>query len=307
MENLTNDFSEKYEISGMITKKLFQNNTKTTYRLQIHTLQTSEKIFQLQKSDDIGIFVNIPRNLTLNVGDTIRFQEKITPVYKNDTIDNFEKYVWMQKIYGKSSPFSFERITESTKNPFLETQKSVKNLIFNSFPQNIAALLLGITIGNTDLMTEEMKKDFQNASLTHILVVSGSNIAFLILFLEFFIKYIPLKKWGIYGIILSFLFLYGNLVGWEIPVIRATIMGIISYLAISEGWRINSVSFLFLLAIILSFFEPLSLLYDASFSLSFGATLGIIVFHSALFQFLQKYLKFSSLCTIISVTIAATL
>lgn len=66
-------------------------------------------------------------------------------------------------------------------------------------------------------------------------------------------------------------------------------------------------SFLFLLAIIFSLFEPLSLLYDASFSLSFGATLGIIVFNKQIYDFLKKFLKISWICTIISVTLSATI
>ncbi len=307
LENITQNFSEKYEITWEITKKLFQTDYRETYRLRIDSIGTSEKILKISDKNNIWIFVDIPKNLTLNTGDIISFQWKITAIYDDENIEDFEKYSWFHKIYGKSSLYTFKRIQTSEKNIFEKTQERVKTLIFNGFPENISALLLGITIWNTDLMTSEIKDDFQNASLTHILVVSGSNIAFLILFLEFFIKYFPIKKFWKYCIIFSFLGLYGSLVGWEIPVIRATIMGIISYLAISEWWKINSVSFLFLLAIIFSLFEPLSLLYDASFSLSFGATLGIIVFNKQIYDFLKKFLKISWICTIISVTLSATI
>lgn len=307
LESVTENFSGKYEITGTITKNLYQNDYRETHRLQIDSIQTAEKIFKISEKNNIGIFVDIPKNLTLNMGDVIRFHGKVTPIYEGESIEDFEKYSWLHQSYGKSSLYSFQRLQSQEKNFFKKTSESVKNLIFNSFPKHISALLLGITIGNTDLMTQEIKSDFQNSSLTHILVVSGSNIAFLILFLEFFIKYFPIRKIGKYGIIFSFLILYGSLVGWEVPVIRATIMGIISYLAISEGWKIHSVSFLFLLAIIFSIFEPLSLLYDASFSLSFGATLGIIVFNKKLHDFLKKFLKISWIITIISVTLSATL
>jgi hypothetical protein len=72
-----------------------------------------------------------------------------------------------------------------------------------------------------------------------------------------------------YILIFGFLGLYGSLVGWDIPVIRATVMGIIIYFGITNGWKINSIALLFGIAVILSFFSPLSLLYDASFGLSF--------------------------------------
>ena len=110
-----------------------------------------------------------------------------------------------------------------------------------------------------------------------------------------------------YILIFGFLGLYGSLVGWDIPVIRATVMGIIIYFGITNGWKINSIALLFGIAVILSFFSPLSLLYDASFGLSFGATIGIILLNQPIHDFLQKFFKFSWISTLMSVTLAATM
>lgn len=73
-------------------------------------------------------------------------------------------------------------------------------------------------------MTSDIKSEFKNSGLTHILVVSGSNIAFVILIFSFILQYFPIKEFLKYLIILFFLILYGSLVGWDTPVIRATIM-----------------------------------------------------------------------------------
>lgn len=166
---------------------------------------------------------------------------------------------------------------------------------------------MGVTIGNTDLLTDELKDDFKNSSLTHILVVSGANIAFVMLIIGFFTKYLPIHRYAQYSLISGFVIAYGSLVGWDTPVLRASIMGVISYISIRGNNRINSLAILFLVAMIFLIIEPLSLLYDASFGLSFGATFGIIVFNPILENFLKKFLKYNILVTSVSVTLAATL
>lgn len=305
---ITNNFEEKVTITGQISKKMFQNNFRENYKLIIDTIDTSSTRYSFDSKDKVGIFVEIPKNLTLNSGDKITFTTKLSDIYDDDAnIVDFEKFSWLHNIYGKAKLYTFERKNFQEKNFFTKISEDVKKVIFDGFPQKTSALILGITIGNTDLLTSNIKDEFKNASLTHILVVSGANIAFLIMILEFFIKYFPIKKIWQYAIIISFLLLYGTLVGWEVPVIRATIMGIIIYLGIKSGWRINSVNLILAIAVIFSIIEPLSLLYDTSFWLSFWATIGILIFNEKLSKFLKKFLYFWPIVTIFSVTLSATL
>lgn len=57
-------------------------------------------------------------------------------------------------------------------------------------------------------MTENLKEDFKNSSLTHILVVSGANIAFVMLIIDFLLKYFPIHRFIKYGIIFGFVIGY---------------------------------------------------------------------------------------------------
>lgn len=84
-------------------------------------------------------------------------------------------------------------------------------------------------IGVDEYLETDVKSAFMKSGITHILVVSGSNIAFLIMFLMFFLKYTKIARWGRLSIITSIILFYGFLVGWEVSVLRATIMGILSY------------------------------------------------------------------------------
>ena len=89
-----------------------------------------------------------------------------------------------------------------------------------------------MTIGNIELLTNETKKAFTNAGITHILVVSGSNIAFVIVILTGILRYMPIGRIIRTMIVIIFVLGYGSLVGWDMPVVRAVSMGIITYIAL---------------------------------------------------------------------------
>ena len=99
-----------------------------------------------------------------------------------------------------------------------------------------------MTIGIDAFLGSETKKSFIHSGISHILVVSGSNIAFLIFFMMFFLKYTQIGKYGRILIVGSCILFYASLVGWEVSVVRATIMGILSYLIVEYGGRASSIS-----------------------------------------------------------------
>jgi competence protein ComEC len=93
-----------------------------------------------------------------------------------------------------------------------QLQDWAKAVLFRGFPEDIAGIILGMTIGNIELLTTETKKSFTNAGITHILVVSGSNIAFVIIILSGILRYIPIRRIIQSSIVILFVILYGTLV-----------------------------------------------------------------------------------------------
>lgn len=304
--NITNNFSEKFAFSGTVTKELYQTDFQKVFQVKIDNFDTTSTRYFFDKDNKTSVLINIPKNLDLIIGEGVEGKIKFTPLISYP-IEWFIRYVWFHHAYAKWTLYTFKKVQKLSKSLFEDIKEKTKQIIFDWFPKKVAALILGITIGNTDLLTGDIKQDFKNSGLTHILVVSGSNIAFVILFLEFFLKYLPISRIIKYIIVLIFLGAYGTITGWEIPVIRATIMGLISYFSIRQSYKVNSVALLFGLAVIFCIVEPLYLLYDSSFGLSFGATLGIVVFQKPIADFFEKKLKFSFFNTIMSVTLAATL
>lgn len=159
--------------------------------------------------------VDIPKNLSINIGDQIQFDQKIEKnieISENLSLESFSRYSWLHKAYGKASLYTFTR-THKEQIPTIEnTRKYIEKIISAGFPEEATALLLGITTGNTDYMNSTMKAEFKNSSLTHILVVSGSNIAFVMMIIGFFVQFIPIHQYIKYSIVFGFVILYGMLV-----------------------------------------------------------------------------------------------
>ena len=68
-----------------------------------------------------------------------------------------------------------------------------------------------------------------------------------------------------------------NIAGLDPPVLRAGIMGCIAYIALELEGKVAPLRGMMTTLILLLIWEPLSLVYDVGFQLSFLATLGILV------------------------------
>ncbi len=302
----TTDFSGSYLVRGRVEQLMYTSDLSSTYRLYIDNIDNrSTGYIGNLANKNIGIFLEIPSNLHIGLWDMIEYRGKITKVIEFPS-KGFSGYAWYHRVYGKSTVAIFHRITLWKSTPLGKMQSWAKSVIFRWFPENIAGIVLGMTIGNIELLSSETKKLFTNAGITHILVVSGSNIAFVIVILTGILRYIPIYRWLRGTIVVLFVLIYGSLVGWDMPVVRAVAMGLITYIAIEWGERASSIAILFLVGWCILLYSPLALIYDAWFGLSFAGTLGILLFHPPIQKILTRPYTPRFLIDIISVTLAAS-
>lgn len=106
----------------------------------------------------------------------------------------------------------FKRIKKENPHTIDAIKSSWEKIFISYFPSDVAGTLLGMTIGSIDILSRETKDAFIASGTSHILVVSGANIAFLIIILTFFLKYLPIKKTIRAMIVCSFIIFYGTLV-----------------------------------------------------------------------------------------------
>lgn len=147
-------------------------------------------------------------------------------------------------------------------------------VVNQSLPGTEAGLLNGMLWGDKTGFSKDFYNQLKNSGLVHLVVVSGSNIILVFKGLvENLAKLIGRKK----AIGLGFVIVLGYLdvVGWEIPVVRAMILVSVMYWAQILGRKYNLVRGLILSGLIITLAWPGSL-GEVSFWLSFMAFIGVV-------------------------------
>lgn len=156
---------------------------------------------------------------------------------------------------------------------------SIFTSVINSYlPEPHAALLNGIIFGIPLKTNPLFNQKVKVVGLLHLVVLSGMNITMLAAIIGSLTKFLP-KKMSLFLTILSII-LFVLFVGVQAPILRAAIMGILSLMAIVYGRKNTALYSLFLSVLFFIIFWPKSIT-TISFYLSFGATLGIILFGNA--------------------------
>ena len=298
--------SQKFSVEGTVDSVAYKGDFSTTYILSIDMIANWYNALVKDSRGNFDILVEVPSNLKIYPWESIKFESKIDGISLLWD-DGFKKYAFWKWLYGKTRISTFQRKT--SKNGWITTsiQEKAKQAIFRWFPRAEAWVILGMVLWNIDLLKKDIKNQFLLSGTTHILVVSGSNIAFVLLIMSVLFRYIWVWKYIKIGTTILAVIGYGYLVWWETPVIRATLMGIVSFLAIEYGKKMSSISIILCIWIILIIYNPFFLIYDPGFWLSFGATIGIILYHNWFEKILTQAKIPKILSSILAVTFSASI
>jgi competence protein ComEC len=163
-------------------------------------------------------------------------------------------------------------------NPAMRLANRVRAFLrqgsFAAMPARQAALLLGLSIGDTSRMDPEVEEDFRATGLTHLLAVSGSNVA---MFLAPALALAGLMRARLTARVLvgaAAVGFFALLTRWEPSVLRASAMASIALVGVWAGRPRSTAAalggaVLFLLAV-----DP-GLAASTGFQLSVAATAGL--------------------------------
>ncbi|MEM8727245.1 MAG: ComEC/Rec2 family competence protein [Chlamydiota bacterium] len=193
---------------------------------------------------------------------------------------------YLFKPSKKTGWIPIEKTTSSAEWRY-EKKQRVKKWIRSRFKDKKVYLLMSaLTTGN--LESRYLAYQFNAVGLQHLLAVSGFHFALLSFFLTFILKrFLPEKIVALCLIVL--LSLYFFYMGSAPSISRAWIGILIYLIGLLFHYRPNPLNTLgvALLAALLS--NPL-ILFRIGFQLSFGATLGILLFYFPIETFLQRLL-----------------
>jgi competence protein ComEC len=154
-------------------------------------------------------------------------------------------------------------------------KKQAQGVIARLMPEPQAALLTGILLGVETGIPRDLYERFNVTGTSHIIVISGSNIALVVALLMSLGKWFVGKRRAAL-LAIAGVALYTLLVGSDAAVVRAAIMGSLAALALYFGRQATALNSLLASAIVLTAINPLAL-WDVGFQLSFAASAGLIL------------------------------
>lgn len=142
----------------------------------------------------------------------------------------------------------------------------------NALPATERALMAGFLLGDTRDLPDVVVEQFRNAGLSHLLAVSGANVAFVLALAGPGLRRLP--RTARLGAVLALLVTFGAMTRWEPSVLRACAMAAIAVVALQVGRPAHAVRLLALAVTALLLLDPF-LVHSVGFLLSVGASLGI--------------------------------
>lgn len=213
---------------------------------------------------------------------------------------NYRRYLNSQKIFGSVYIDKYYISDLSEFNLIYWVQDEIYSSLARLFPKNEMGLILGMMIGETKDISENILEDFKNTGITHLVAVSGSNVAYVIILVQFVFQKLIGKR-GTYFVSIFFIIIFMLVSGASSSVIRASIMSILSIVASITYFKSDIVSNICFSAFILMIISPL-IVFDVGFILSFGGTIGIVVLSK---DFERVFSKFGKVSQTLAVTCSA--
>lgn len=203
---------------------------------------------------------------------------------------DYVNYLAKDKIHFMIYRPQIEKIGERD-NKFFGALYSIKNIFIEKIsdvvPEPNSSLLAGVIFGVKQSLGTELLDDFKKAGLIHIVVLSGYNITIIAAGVFYGLGYFGKRRLSFVASVL-FISLFAFMVGLGATVVRACIMAFIALLARFLGRPADALRWLFIAALLMLAWNPLTLFYDPSFQLSFMATLGLIIFSQPVFNLITR-------------------
>lgn len=231
------------------------------------------------------LLVKVPAQATFRPGDLITIRGMLE---RPARLSEFDYPAWL----AKDGIFTVMRRPAIQPNGHRVTlarlgygfRESFKTGLRRVFPEPSSGFLLGITIGEQSALPDHLVQAFRRTGTSHVLVLSGYNISIV---LAVVIGLIGRRRAAI-GLALLALAGFVVIVGPSAAVIRAAVMGGLLLLAAALGRPQQALAACVITAGIMLLASPWSARYDLGFSLSFLATIGILLFEAPLRRRLHR-------------------
>lgn len=172
---------------------------------------------------------------------------------------------------------SIETITPATRSAFgmlITLRTIIEQLLCRYLPEPRASLAIGLLTGTRASFPKDLTNDLRISGLTHIVAISGSNVAIILALMESLCFWIP-RRLRLWPLLLS-IAIFTLFTGASASVVRAAIMGGLGIMALHTGRIAHARRTILWTAGFMLLWNPLFLTHDLGFQLSFLSVIGIL-------------------------------
>jgi len=299
--SLASRIGEEIILTGKVVAEPDIRETTVRLTVQVKTEQEHTKVLVVAP-----LFPEIRYGETITAEGVLRYPEPFD--IDEGRVFAYDAFLAKDGIYA-IIPRAHVDVVEERSTPgdhvwgaFSDLKFSGMNALSTALPEPHASLSSGLILGGKQGLGKELLDAFILTGLVHIIVLSGYNVmivadAVLKVFGLFAKRYAALAA----GVVITVFVL---IAGAGAASVRAGIMAGIALFGRSTGRTYDAFRALVVAAVLMLVWNPLLLMYDPGFQLSFIATLGLI-FGTPLTERWVKKVQPSFLREIIAATIAA--
>ena len=271
LENEYNRIENKQiEEKAVIISDIQEKEYKYIYEAKF--LKNNKKVLiNIKKSQQID---------KINYGDLIYLEGKleIPKIATNYKGFDYRQYLKTKKIQGIVIADNVKILKVKYKNNLIyQIQKKIKETIKEELPDETGNLLLAILVGDKKDLSEQIQINFKNSNLSHMLAVSGAHVSYIIVGLTYITQNSIMGKRKGRVFCIFFLIIFMAITNFTPSVTRACIMAILTLVSKILYKKADIYTNISISALIILLYNPYSLL-DLGFQLSFGGTIGIVIF-----------------------------
>lgn len=276
-----NNSAKEVKATATVIELPYENYGQYYYLVKttnIDNEENSAKVVLISKSDlkaDLDDTINFVG--TLNVNSTDYYKTK--------------GYYLRIKITDNKNCKVTKATSHSVKYYPYKLREKLVTVIDSYMDSDNSGICSAIGFGERNYLTDNVKNHFKKAGMSHLLVVSGMHMSVVAMIFLFIFKRLLRKKFIYCPLTILLILFYMILTGLSFSVLRSSIMVIIMLLGIMISRQSDSLNSLGISALVILLFNPYSA-GDVGLLLSFGSTMGIILFSRPIRIFLVEKLKF---------------
>lgn len=269
-----NDIKGTGTLTGIVTDDPDRRVDHTKLTLEIS--KWSDGI--VEKNVAGKVLVKTARLPAYTYGDALRLTGYLKAPFETEEF-SYKNYL---ARYGIESVMYYPRIAKVSGGhgslffaTMFRVRAAFESEIGRVFPEPSASFMAGLLTGSRRGIPDDVMAHFSATGLTHIIAISGYNIALIIALAVAIVGRFIRRQWQ-FPFVAIFVVLFTLFVGANPAVIRAAVMGLLAFFALTIGRQYHAGVAITGTAAAMVALTPAILFDDVSFQLSFAAVLGLM-------------------------------